>query len=420
MMKIEKKSKYTFKEEISSKDYFKFLKDNNANFFNTEEYGILKNSYGATCHLVGIVDSSEKLISAGLLVFYKSKKIKNLYCPRGPIIDYYNKDLIKTFLDGVYELAKKLKADTIDIEPNSIVRRYTSKLDVTSEDDKIIECFEQNGYKHQGYTGQIPHFQLRYTVLFDLKKEYEYFFKSYASDKKKVINRNDKYLKVNIEESDSSNLSDIVKFREQLSNKKRFHVEDITYFEKLYALYQENHQVLFLRAIIDFEITLTSIKQELDKLNVELTNTKNNRDIENKINSLEQKKEEITVFRKNHNNIQKYSLGAGIAIIVNGNMTYLYEHTDKEIGNFGVPTLMTDYLINYGVKNNLKTLDLLGLINPNYENNPNKSVNNFKMTFGGDIVEYIGVFSKPVSKFYKVKKTAKRMYYKFNNLIYED
>ena len=417
-MKVIAKSEYTFKTDVSSKDYYDFLKKCNSNFFSTEEYGVLKTEYGAEYFLVG-VENNNKLVATGLLVFYKSKKIKNLYCPRGPLMNYFDSDILKTFLEGTHEFAKKLKCDTIDIEPDFIVRKYTSKLEVLEEDQSIIKCFETCGYKHQGYTGQIPNFQLRYTVKFDLSKSYAEFFNAYASDKKKTLARNDKYLHVKLVESDSSTLSDIVKFREQLSDKKRFHVEDITYFEKLYSLYEGTYQIIYLRAIINFSETISCINIELEKLMLELTTAKNKQDVENQIKSLEQKLQEINSFEIKHK-VEEYCLGAGIAIIVNDNMTYLYEHTDKEIGNFGVPTLMSDYLLRYGIDNKLKSLDLLGLINPNYPDNPNKSVNNFKMTFGGDVVEYVGVFSKPVSLLYGVKKNAKKAYYRIKGRIYED
>lgn len=413
-----------FNESVTEVEYNNFIKNKSeVTFLQTPEFGKLKASKGnrnVDYFLVGVENDKKELLSVAMLLFFKNNKIKNIYCSRGPIADYFNEEIMNCFLEGVYQLAKKHKADVIDIEPDYVVRELDNKFNVTKENQHLDFVFEKNKFKHRGYFGQIPGFQLRFTVLFDLNSSYEDIAKKYENDKKKIINRNNKYFKIKIVESEQDDIKDLVKYRDVLSKRKNFYLDEDDYYKKCYELFNEHHKALYIRAIANFTDMIVDIEKEINEMeNTLKNNPKNITDLKNQKESLEQKLMEIKKFKEDNNIKNEYCLGAGMAIIVNGNITYLYEHTDKN-NNFGVPTLMSDYLLRYGTNNKHKSFDFLGIINPKLKNTSNMGVNSFKTSFGGNIVEHIGVYSRSVSKLYNLKKLAKKIYYKLRGRIYEE
>ena len=411
-----------FTSNVSEEKYNEFIKDkSNVTFLQTPEFGKLKSAKanrGIDYYLVGVENKKGELLAVATLLYFKKNKIKNIYCSRGPVADYFNEEIMTCFLEGLYKFAKKLKADVIDIEPDYIIRELDNKFD-TIKEYKDISVFEKVKYKYRGAFGQIPGFQLRYTVVFDLNKTYEEIFAGYENDKKKIINRNNKYFKIKIVESELDTINDLVKFRSGLSKSKKFYLDDVSYYEKTYNLFNERYKAKYIRAIANFDEMITNLKDGIMSIEEKIKTSKNPKDLENQKASLEKKISEIKSYVKENNIKGDYCLGAGITLYVNGNVTYLYEHTDKN-SNFGVPTLMTDYLLKDAVENKYRVFDFLGIINPKLKNTANMGVNNFKTSFGGEIIEHIGVFSRPVNKIYLLKKFAKKMYYKLRGRIYEE
>ena len=73
------------------------------NYYQTSSYGKLMAKQGLKTHYIGIVDETNHIIGASLIIYkevFMNKKIA--YAPRGILFDYNNESLVS-------ELAKKLK-----------------------------------------------------------------------------------------------------------------------------------------------------------------------------------------------------------------------------------------------------------------------------------------------------------------------
>ena len=93
-MKLIKLSKEEFKEFAD--------KHEQITFHQTEEWANLKKENGWEAHYVGLKD--DKKIVAGALILSKTLPIikkKMFYSPRGFLLDYKNKELLKTFLINI-------------------------------------------------------------------------------------------------------------------------------------------------------------------------------------------------------------------------------------------------------------------------------------------------------------------------------
>ena len=101
------------------KEEFKKFAENHpqANFYQTIEWGELKEENNWQMVLLGLKDNEE--IKAGCLLLSKDTPIKKkmFYSPRGFLIDYQDKELLKEFTEKIKDYVKKSKGIFIKIDP---------------------------------------------------------------------------------------------------------------------------------------------------------------------------------------------------------------------------------------------------------------------------------------------------------------
>jgi Uncharacterized protein involved in methicillin resistance len=412
-----------FRDNLGKDEFNTFVNDKIGGSF-TQNYAWAKfkeNNGGIRSYLVGMEDDEGNLVAASMLLYAYKRKIKNVYAPSGPVLDYGNEKIVKTFFEYLTDFVKKLGAEVLEIEPAYVIREYNKKIEVTKEyDESIVKTLESIGFNHLGYVGQVAGYQLRYTSIIDLSKEQDELIGGFAKDKKKLLNRNEKYFKIKVEDAELDDLVYLEKFRRQLSEKKDFKLESNNYYRDCYLTFKEYEDARIIKAVINFKEIKKTITEELKVLKEELKTSKKPKDVENVINSLEQKLLEIADFSKKHENEDDIIVGIGLIVYVGKRATYIYEHTDKELGNFGIPTIMLNELITDSKERGCIEFDMLGLPNPNYKDNKNYSITEFKISFGGNIIEYVGVFVKPVKKIsFFVKNFMKNISYNIRGIANE-
>jgi len=412
-----------FRDNLEKDEFNSFVNDKVGGSF-TQNFAWAKfkeNNGGIKTYLVGMEDDKGRLVAVSMLLYAYKRKIKNVYAPSGPVLDYGNREIVKAFFDYLTDFVKKLGAEVLEIEPAYVIREYNKKLEVINEyDDNIVKNLESVGFGHLGYVGQVAGYQLRYTSIIDLTKTEEELVNGFAKDKKKLLNRNEKYFNIKVEDAELEDLVYLEKFRRQLSEKKDFKLESNNYYRECYEVFKEHEDARIIKAVINFKEIEKTISEELKSLKEELKTSKKTKDVENVINSLEQKLVEIADFSKKHENESGIIVGIGLIVYVGKRATYIYEHTDKELGNFGIPTIMLNELILDSKNRGCVEFDMLGLPNPNYKNNKNYSITEFKISFGGNIIEYVGVFIKPVKKVkFFVKNFMKNVTYNMRGIANE-
>ena len=101
------------------KEEFKKFAENHpqASFYQTIEWGELKEENNWQMVLLGLKDNEE--IKAGCLLLSKDTPIKKkmFYSPRGFLIDYQDKELLKEFTEKIKDYVKKSKGIFIKIDP---------------------------------------------------------------------------------------------------------------------------------------------------------------------------------------------------------------------------------------------------------------------------------------------------------------
>ena len=104
--------------ELTEKEFTAFADNHKyGSFHQNTAWGELKSGTGWITYLVGVKEKDE--VVAASLVLSKSTPIKKnmFYAPRGFLIDYSDKKILKFFLDELKEFAKKHNAIFIKFDP---------------------------------------------------------------------------------------------------------------------------------------------------------------------------------------------------------------------------------------------------------------------------------------------------------------
>ena len=104
--------------ELNEKEFSEFANQHEyGSFHQNTAWGELKSGTEWITYLVG-VKKDKKVIAASLLLSKSTPIKKNMfYAPRGFLIDYSDKEVLKFFLDKLKEFAKKHNAIFIKFDP---------------------------------------------------------------------------------------------------------------------------------------------------------------------------------------------------------------------------------------------------------------------------------------------------------------
>ena len=403
--------------ELEKLEYEKFVKNNKykSHFLQSYTWGeFSKNKKKLIPYYIGLKEKN-KIVAATLLL---EKRLplgySYFYAPRGFVIDFSNKNLLKEMSTKIIEFIKKKnkKALFLKIDPDIIIKSYNylgeeNKLPYNYQDifDNIKAC----GFKHLGFTKNFETMQPRYTFRIDMEKSLDEIENCFSKTTKQRINKAKK-LGCEVSIGDINDIDEFYHLMMLTENRKDFVSYSKDYYEEQYnMLEKEDMAVLFLGKV--------NTKRVIDNLNIELTDINNSindidpnntvKNAKNKLKSLNNQKEKILNEIEKY---KKYQKKYGQVITLNAHM--IIKYGDKAwvlyAGNHNILTeSYANYLtyfehIKYCKENNIKIYDQFGTIGDLSKDNPRLGLHEFKKKFGGDYVEFIGEFDyviKPVMYF---------------------
>lgn len=393
---------YIFSTTVSKKEHDAFILTNKyCNLLQSASWATVKDTWKSK--YVGIYQDDKLVASALVLMKPLPLNLTMLYIPRGPILDYKNKELLHFFLINLKTWAKKQHCLFIKIDPAIIKNKYTIDTinDSILEDTKIIlKNLKAAGAIHKGYPTDI-----RTTIqprLHAIVEKTDFFMDSLPKHTKRHISiARKKEVRVDIYGVEKiSEFAHLIKLTE---DRKNIQLRDIHYFRKLMETYPEQSK-LFLahinlcKLLEKSRIQLKEIEQKIEKCTPEHFNKL--KDLQRCKNSLQQDIYRLTEYRQIEGD--EPFIAAALCIFFGTTCEMLYMAMDAKYKRFMAPYLTHIAPMEYSFKHGYQYCNMGGL-----EGTLDGGLTKFKSNFNPMIYEYVGEFDIPVNKLlYKASQVA--------------
>ena len=242
-----------------SKKEFKTFADKNPEitFHQTEEWANLKKVNNWDAHYIGLEDDNKKIV-AGALLLSKTLPIikkKMFYSPRGFLIDYNNKELLKKFTEEIKKYAKTENAIFIKIDPFVEYQEHDNNGDIVKNgynNKDAVENLKSLGYKFFGFNLMQDTLQPRWMHVIETKdRNLDDVMKDMESKTRQILRKNEK-CGITTREITRDELPIFKDIMKHTSDRREFVDRPLSYYEAMWDALHDSGILKILIAEIDF------------------------------------------------------------------------------------------------------------------------------------------------------------------------
>ena len=422
-----------------SKKEFKTFADKNPEitFHQTEEWANLKKVNNWDAHYIGLEDDNKKIV-AGALLLSKTLPIikkKMFYSPRGFLIDYNNKELLKKFTEEIKKYAKTENAIFIKIDPFVEYQEHDNNGDIVTNgynNKDAVENLKSLGYKFFGFNLMQDTLQPRWMHVIETKdRNLDDVMKDMESKTRQILRKNEK-CGITTREITRDELPIFKDIMKHTSDRREFVDRPLSYYEAMWDALHDSGILKILIAEIDFnkyEKNTLEEKEEIEnnlkdriykkeknilKMNDKKYNSSNKQD-EEAIKRLEKQLEKIKELKDEYGD--KEILGGILFLIYGNEVLSLHGGSHAKLMQFQSAYTIHFEGVKMAVEGNYNRYNFYGITGDFRKENPLYGLYLFKKSFGGHVVELIGEYDLIVSKFwYTVYNLAFKTYHKLKNI----
>ena len=408
---------------IEKEEFDSYIKNHNtkSHFLQSLSWGeFAKVKKNLTPYYLGLINDNKEIVAATLLL--EKKLPLNLcyfYAPRGFVVDYKKKELVRTMTKKIVEFAKEKKAIFVKIDPDIIKTSINYQNEETDNPyfEEIFNTLKSCGFKHQGFTKNFETMQPRYTFRIDLNQSLEEIESHFSKTTKQRIAKSKK-LDTEVVIGTKNDIKEFYHLMTLTENRKDFISYTEDYYETLYEIFNGNENskaTLFLgkvhmnKTIKALEKTLKDINNQISILPIDNLS----KSAKAKLSELSKQKDNIL---KEIEKYKEYKKEYGTDLTLSAHM--IIEYGDKAwVLYAGNHNILTETYVNYNTyfehikyckEKGIKIYDQFGTIGDLREDNPRLGLHEFKKKFGGDYIEFIGEWDYVINKF---------MYFVFTKLV---
>ena len=373
-----------------------------------------------TPYYLGLTTDDDEIVAATLLLEKKlPMNMCYFYAPRGFVVDYKNKELVRSLTKKITEFAKSKKAIFVKIDPD-LIKQSTNYQDITVQNkdyEEIFETLKSCGFKHQGFTKNFETMQPRYTFRIDLTQSLEDIEAHFSKTTKQRIAKSLK-LDTEVTIGTKDDLKEFYHLMTLTESRKDFISYNEDYYETLYEIFNgnENSKATLFLGKVHFNKTIKALEKNLKIINdqISILPIDNlSKSAKNKLKELTNQKQNIT---KDIEKYKEYKKEYGNDITLSAHM--IIEYGDKAwVLYAGNHNDLSETYVNYNTyyehikyckEKGIKIYDQFGTIGDLSKTNPRLGLHEFKKKFGGDYVEFIGEWDYILNPF---------MYFVFTKLV---
>ena len=394
---------YIFKTNIDAKTHDDFVKQSPlCNLLQSSNWAKIKDNWDSC--ITGVYQK-DKLVASGLiLIKHLPLSFTMMYIPRGPIMDYENKELVKFYLKELKKWAKTKHCLFISFDPAIKLREFDLDHKDKPDDQKalsIINNLQDNKAIYKGKTLKIeetiqPRFHMGLYYTDDLNSHLP---KSTIKSCKAAIKRH-----VNVKVADHNEVEKFAKMIELTEKHKNVHLRNEEYFRKILDVYKED-ATLYLA-----DVNVNTYKKELEDsiqiANDTLQNEKATNNAKNKaLQTIKNSEKELLTINDLASKYPNDTIIAGGLMVGFGNTCeMLYAGRNDDFNSFRPQYYLYTKKIEHSFKQGYQYVNMGGI-----EGTLDDGLSKFKANFNPVIIEYVGEFDLPVMPLlYKLAKFAQK------------
>lgn len=373
-----------------------------------------------TPYYLGLTTDEDEIVAATLLLEKKlPMNMCYFYAPRGFVVDYKNKELVRTMTKKITEFTKSKKAIFVKIDPD-LIKQSTNYQDITVKNkdyEEIFETLKSCGFKHQGFTKNFETMQPRYTFRIDLTQSLEDIEAHFSKTTKQRIAKSLK-LDTEVTIGTKDDLKEFYHLMTLTESRKDFISYNEDYYETLYEIFNgnENSKATLFLGKVHFNKTIKALEKNLKIINdqISILPIDNlSKSAKNKLKELTNQKQNITKEIEKYKEYKKeygndITLSAHMIIEYGDKAWVLYAGNHNDLSETYVNYNTYYEHIKYCKEKGIKIYDQFGTIGDLSKTNPRLGLHEFKKKFGGDYVEFIGEWDYILNPF---------MYFVFTKLV---
>ena len=385
---------YRFVEQVDPKEHDAFIAAHPlCNLLQTSDWAKVKDNWDHA--IVGVRTGEQLVASALVLIKQLPLHFTMMYVPRGPVMDYHNKELTVVFLQGLQRWAKRYHCLFIKMDPGIHYRDYLIEEQETAEVHagmkEILENLRAAGAIHQGFTTYIkesiqPRYQANVYACEDFDASLPRHTRRLIKD---ALKRNVEAVRVGEERLDE--FADVVALTEK---RKHVSLRNREYFHQLMEIYQEDCY-LFL-AEVDVRVMLEGLYEQRRENDAQLAQLKEGapkkkRRLEDIHRSLAR---DIAEFEEIVREYPQRTVIAGVlSIKVGDTLEMLYAGMNERFKKFMPQYYLYTEIMKYAFANGCRYANMGGV-----EGDLQDGLTKFKANFHPHINEFIGEFDLPVNR----------------------
>ena len=401
-----------FIDNVDRETYEKFTQGHEKSHF-LESYAwgeFCKKIKGQVPHYVGMTDDKGNLVATALILERKTPLGYGYgYSPRGFIIDYKNKELIKKFTEYLKDYMKRMKLIYIKFDPDIPYQDIDEDANPISDGENNYELYDymlKLGYRHTGFYRLYEGNQPRYTFRIDLKRDWKIIESRMSKSFLQSVKRSYQY---DLEIDNEIRIKEFYKLIKNTSERDGFDPHNEKYYQTLIDEFK--NYIKFFNVSIDIAKIKDKINKELKELkdNLENVNKKRLADYNDKIKRLE----------KEHDLFEKYEsekrVICTIICISTDNRIWSFFQGGDELSSQTCAVMRCYYeSIKDAFDNGYDFYDVFGTPGDPHTNYKNLAkLHDFKRKYGDKYIEFIGEFDLVNKKFlYKILPLLLKIYRK--------
>jgi len=334
---------YSYKIGISAEEHDNFAKaSNQTNLLQSSNWEKVKDNWDN--ERIGFYKDDQLVASASILIKALPLGFTMLYIPRGPIMDYSDKELVAFVISSLKKYGKTKRALFIKMDPALLLKQYKIGEEVDENKDTLlaIDNLKAAGCEWTGRTTTIaesiqPRFQANVYTQEDMTSTFPKHTKRLMKD---AVHRGVITTRGTID--DVKAFADVVALTE---TRKGVALRNEDYFRKMMEIYGDDAYLHLAK--VNLPKRLAEYKEQLTQIEKDLSETAEHQ--KKRLTKLTQQKNSVTKYIKEFEEfVEKYPdelIIAGILSVSFGNvMEMLYAGMNDSSKN---STLNTHFIQKY-------------------------------------------------------------------------